>query len=29
MEIPEITIWSWSVGLFLIGYMWAKYKVKK
>lgn len=29
MELPDIVIWSWSVGLFLIGYMWVKFKFKK
>jgi len=29
IEIPEIAIWSWSIGCFLLGYIWVKNKIKK
>jgi len=28
-ELPEIVIWSWSFGFFILGYIWAKNKFKK
>jgi len=29
IEIPEIAIWSWSFGCFILGYCWIVKKFKK